>query len=221
MVVPDQSFNMPVGCKFPIFTLDSLFHDQHKKLGFAHLDLEGLELDVLKGGVKTIKNSRPLFTTELRVHKDVEYTTNLFEFISDLEYDSYLINEVCGYPHMDYRNLLNIPREKSQLMQYSDTFTLLDATKSLTRIPMKSEGQKTVFDLVLPCCALGEACCPTSDINAKECCSEKLVMKWLHEHKLEINPYMYSWKAARNEFHRFRYRLGQRQKYSQKQEKAQ
>lgn len=50
MKVPDSSFQMPIGSEFLVYTLDSLFYDQGKKLGFAHLDLEGLELDVLKGG---------------------------------------------------------------------------------------------------------------------------------------------------------------------------
>ena len=86
MKVPDESFQMPVGSEFPTYTLDSLFYDQGKKLGFAHSDIEGLELDALKGGVKTIRDSRPIFTTEVRVHKDVEYTTNLLDFISELGY---------------------------------------------------------------------------------------------------------------------------------------
>ena len=34
--------------------------------------------------------------------------------IWDLGYGSYVINEVYGYPHMDYRNLLNIPRALSK-----------------------------------------------------------------------------------------------------------
>ncbi|KAL7484032.1 hypothetical protein ACHAW6_009674 [Cyclotella cf. meneghiniana] len=212
MIVPDESFQMPVGSEFPIFTLDSLFYDQGKKLGFAHLDVEGLELDVLKGGVKTIKDSRPFFTTEVRVHKNVEYTTDLLDFISELGYDSYVINEVCGFPHMDYRNLLNVPREKSDSLKYSDTFVLLHATASLTRVPTKKEGQKTIFDIVVPCCALGGDCCPGTDVNAKDCCSEVRVRKWLEENKPDVNPYMYFWKESRSEFHRLRYRLRQRQK---------
>ena len=214
MKVPDSSFQMPIGSEFLVYTLDSLFYDQGKKLGFAHLDLEGLELDVLKGGVSTIKTSKPLFTTEVRVHRDPQYTTDLLDFISELGYDSYVINESCGYPHMDYRNLLNIPRSKSTALRYSEVFILLHATQSLIRVPTRAEGQKTIFDIVLPCCALGGACCPGSDVNAKDCCSEALLKIWLDKNKPDINPYTYFWKEARQEFARLGYRLRQRQKSS-------
>lgn len=214
MVVPDASFEMPIGTEFPIYTLDSMFYDQGKKLAFAHLDVEGLELDVLKGGVNTIKDSKPLFTTEVRVHKDPEYTNNLLDFISELGYDSYVINEVCGYPHMDYRNLLNIPRSKSKSLRFSEIFVLLHATQSITRIPTQSEGQKTIFEIVVPCCKLGESCCPGSDINAPSCCSEDRVSTWLEENKPDSNPHFYFWKTARQEFVRMQYRLRQRQTVS-------
>ena len=214
MKVPDSSFQMPIGSEFLVYTLDSLFYDQGKKLGFAHLDLEGLELDVLKGGVNTIKASKPLFTTEVRVHKDPQFTTDLLEFISELGYDSYVINESCGFPHMDYRNLLNIPRSKSTALRYSEVFILLHATQSLIRVPTKGEGQKTIFDIVVPCCALGGACCPGSEVNAKDCCSEALLKIWLDKNKPNINPYTYFWKEARQEFGRLGYRLRQRQKSS-------
>ena len=101
----------------------------------------------------------------------------------------YVINESCGFPHMDYRNLLNIPRSKSTALRYSEVFILLHATQSLIRVPTKGEGQKTIFDIVVPCCALGGACCPGSEVNAKDCCSEALLKIWLDKNKPNINPY--------------------------------
>ena len=86
MKARDQSFQMETGAEFPLFTLDSLFYEKGRKLAFAHLDVEGLELDVLKGAVKTIRQSKPIFTTEVRVHKDVAYTDALMDFIFDLGY---------------------------------------------------------------------------------------------------------------------------------------
>ncbi len=212
MKARDQSFQMETGAEFPLYTLDSLFYEKGRKLAFAHLDVEGLELDVLKGAVQTIRQSKPIFTTEVRVHKDVAYTDALMDFIFDLGYDSYVINEVCGYPHMDYRNLLNIPRSKSLDLIRSDTINLLDATNSITRLPVRKEGQKTIFDLVMPCCALGGECCPGDDINDKSCCSEGLVLKWLDENKPDVNLNYYTWKKARLSFETFHYRLGQRGK---------
>ena len=98
---------------------------------------------MLKGAIQTIRQSKPIFTTEVRVYKDVEYTDKLMNFIFDLGYDSYVINEVCGYPHMDYRNLLNIPRSMSLELMHSDTFNLLDATKSIFRL--------TYLTQIMPC----------------------------------------------------------------------
>lgn len=212
MKARDQSFQMETGAEFPLYTLDSLFYEKGRKLAFAHLDVEGLELDVLKGAVQTIRQSKPIFTTEVRVHKDVAYTDALMDFIFDLGYDSYVINEVCGYPHMDYRNLLNIPRSKSLDLIRSDTINLLDATNSITRLPVRKEGQKTIFDLVMPCCALGGECCPGDDINDKSCCSEGLVLKWLDQNKPDVNLNYYTWKKARLSFETFHYRLRQRGK---------
>ena len=94
MKARDESFQMEVGAEFPLYTIDSLFYEKGRKLAFAHLDVEGLELDVLKGAVQTMRQSRPIFTTEVRVHKDVAYTDALMDFIFDLGYDSYVINEV-------------------------------------------------------------------------------------------------------------------------------
>ena len=144
------------------------------------------------------------------MYKDVEYTDKLMNFIFDLGYDSYVINEVCGYPHMDYRNLLNIPRSMSLELMHSDTFNLLDATKSIFRLPVRKEDQKTIFDLIMPCCALGGECCPGDDINDKSCCSEELVKKWLDGNKPDVNLNYYTWKEPRKSFGRFRYRLRQR-----------
>jgi hypothetical protein len=50
----------------------------------------------LKGAVQMIRQSKPIFTTEVRVYKDEAFTDELMEFISDLGYDSYVINEECG-----------------------------------------------------------------------------------------------------------------------------
>ena len=62
MEARDATFNMEVGSEFPLYTIDSLFHEKGHKLAFAHLDVEGLELDVLHGALATIKESQPIFT---------------------------------------------------------------------------------------------------------------------------------------------------------------
>jgi FkbM family methyltransferase len=201
----DKYFNMDLDAEFPVYSLDSLFYDKGVKLAFAHLDVEGLELDVLKGGVQTLRADRPIFTTEVRVH-DHEYTTELLNFLDQEGYDTYVINEVCGYPFMDLRNLLNIPRKMSKTFARSDTFNLLLATDSIFRVT--ADEDNSIFEAVYPCCALGGECCPGDDLADPSCCSEVLVDNWLEQNNINKRPpAMVGWKSARKEFETWQYRL--------------
>lgn len=164
---------------FEVTTIDSMFYNKGEKLAFAHIDVEGVELDVLKGGSKTINRDRPLFTIELTVHENVTYTQEIVNYIYDLGYEPYLINEVCGFPRMDFRNVLCIPRENNRYLITSDLFNLLAATNAIIRINADS-----IFEWVYPCCKLGEECCP---INDSSCCHQNIVQKWLGE-KNVVHP---------------------------------
>lgn len=192
MKARDSSFNMPVGAEFDVLTLDSMFFDKGIDLAFAHLDVEGLELDVLHGAVETIAHSKPLFTAEVRVHKEPAFTTKLLGFIDSMEYDAYIIDEVCGYPHMDYRNLLCFPRTMMKKLEYSPTFNLAIATKAIFRVEASS-----IAELVLPCCKAGGECCPSGDVTDKQCCSERLTGKWLHNNERVTPPAMTNFRGAR------------------------
>ena len=207
----DSSFNMDLDQEFKIYTLDSLFYDKGERLGLLHLDVEGLELDVLKGGLQTLRAYKPIMTTEVRVHKDPEYTKELLELLDREGYDSYVINEVCGYPHMDYRNILNIPRGLSARFADSDTANILLATEAIARVAGNEDW--SIFKAVYPCCALGGECCPGNDINAKSCCSESLVVNYLTKNNLQQKPpSMMGWRSGRISFHKWQRRLRQRQK---------
>lgn len=206
----DSSFNMDLDQEFKIYTLDSLFYDKGERLGLLHLDVEGLELDVLKGGLQTLRAYKPIMTTEVRVHKDPEYTKELLELLDREGYDSYVIYEVCGYPHMDFRNILNIPRSLSARFAKSDTANVLLATEAIARVT--GNGDNSILNAVYPCCALGGECCPGNDINAKSCCSETLVMNYLTKNNLKKPPSMMGWKSGRISFQTWQWRLRQRQK---------
>lgn len=202
----DSSFSMPMDTEFPLHTLDSMYYDKGEKLAFAHLDLEGLEFDVLNGGLKTIRANKPVFTVELRVHA-ADKTKELLDLIDSLGYDTYVINEPCGWPHIDMRNVLCIPRGKSVAFGSSDGFNLLHATEGIQRVTSEDIAEK-----VLPCCALGGECCPGNDINAADCCTYDMVKEWYDKHK-EINKppaMMLGFKQARKEFLSVQYRLRQR-----------
>lgn len=181
-----------VGDTFEVETVDHLFYDQGKLLAFAHFDVEGRELDTLRGAEQTIRANHPVFTTEVRVHRDPTYTKDLLGFIDSLGYDSYVVDEVCGFPHMDFRNLLNIPRSLSAKLHLSDAFTFAMASEIIWRVDSKS-----IFDTVLPCCALGNACCDVKDTSDPICCAQEIVDPWRRRHPVSRPEATIGWGNSR------------------------
>lgn len=203
----DNTFNMDMDGEFPVYTLDSMYFDKGEKLAFAHLDLEGLELDVLRGGLNTIRSNKPVFTVELRVHE--EKTTPLLDLIDSLGYDTYVIDEPCGMPPMDLRNILCIPRSKSDAFGRSNSFNLLLAMDGIKRVTAENIAQ-----IVLPCCALGGECCPGTNLNGPDCCTEKVVLEWHSKNRAAFSPpaATIGFKIASQNFMKIQYRLRQRRK---------
>lgn len=197
---------LQMGDTYQVETIDHLFYDQNNKLGFAHIDVEGLELDVIKGGKQTIQQDQPIFTTEVRVHQNPNYTMALLNYINELGYDSYVVDEPCGWPHMDYRNLINFPRTFVPNLEHSDVFNLAISTDAIFQI-----NSKTIFEKIYPCCTLGGECCPYESTNHKDCCHEKIMIKWHEEHgkkPLAMQGFTYSkrhvhstWKNLRSREH--------------------
>jgi len=94
---------------FPVHTVDSMF--EVERLAFAHIDVEGAELDVLHGAESTIQRDRPLFSVEVWVHKNHTYTRSLIDTVGAYGYRPYAIAEKCGL-NLDCRNLLCVPTER-------------------------------------------------------------------------------------------------------------
>ena len=66
------------GQEFHVWPVDQLFATQwNERLGFAHWDTEGNELDILRGAVGTLRRDAPIFTVEIVVHKSPQYTAAL------------------------------------------------------------------------------------------------------------------------------------------------
>tara|TARA_B100000768_G_C11238765_1_gene358490 strand:- start:562 stop:1326 length:765 start_codon:yes stop_codon:yes gene_type:complete len=67
------------GQEFLVWPVDQLFATQWRdeRLGFAHWDTEGNELDILRGAVGTLRRDAPIFTVEIVVHKSPQYTAAL------------------------------------------------------------------------------------------------------------------------------------------------
>ena len=83
--------------QFVVRRLDALFAGEFagESLALAHLDVEGSELDVIRGGASTLRRDLPIVATELFVHANPAYSVALLALLHDLEYDSFLVEEVC------------------------------------------------------------------------------------------------------------------------------
>lgn len=176
--------------RFNVYRLDDLFADE--ALGFAHLDVEGSELQALRGGESTIRRDRPIFTVEVHVHQDPGYVSRLLSFIDSLGYDSFLIEELCGV-RADCRNLINLPRAtrpttragapnfarrggaRSQF-HGSAALSLATASRRLFAVDAAS-----ISEHAYPCCARGGACCRKQNATSNACCSLQAVSRWLEQ----------------------------------------
>jgi FkbM family methyltransferase len=94
---------------FPIYTVDELFGNAYK-LAFGHWDVEGSEVELLKGAEKTIRRDRPFFSVETFPRTNATRHTELMRKTNELGYKCTEISEVCGWPR-DCRNLICIPNE--------------------------------------------------------------------------------------------------------------
>lgn len=124
------------------------------------------------------------------------------------------MEEPCGWPHLDFRNLLNVPRERSAAFAQSDAVALLFAAEALVRVEATGSPYTSIFEVVWPCCAKGGECCPGDDVHRKDCCSEGLVLAWAKRNNVQPAARL-GWKTGRKWFDKWHYRLGQRQRQSQ------
>ena len=96
--------------RFPIYTIDGLLFSDNV-LAFAHIDVEGAEEDVLKGGMKTILRDRPIFTIEQFPQSRLPFYRSIMQMLKFMQYDVYEIPESCGAD--DCRNYISLPSEKN------------------------------------------------------------------------------------------------------------
>lgn len=97
---PDQDFiNPEFGSPIEAITIDSL---NLPKIDFIKLDVEGVELEVLKGASDVLKNQRPIIAFEFLNHRtDIP---SPIPFLVENNYDVYNIDT-----HWDY---IAVPNEK-------------------------------------------------------------------------------------------------------------
>lgn len=88
-----------------------------KNIGYIHLDVEGMEYWVIKGAQNIIKEERPIFTYEVHLNID-ERLSKIKNILHDNDYIIYMINEVLPGNRSDCRNLLAIPKEKIENIDF-------------------------------------------------------------------------------------------------------
>lgn len=157
-------------------SVDRLFHDQ--PLGFAHFDVEGEELNVLRGAVHVIRRDRPVFTVELHVHQSHSETQALLSFIAHLGYSSFMVESdgPCGL-RFDCRNLICVPHERSEALR--------SVRRHLHSYDVLPVNASTIIEFAHPCCKPYGACCPDGPVPMSEawtaqnhgisCCTPKVM----------------------------------------------
>jgi FkbM family methyltransferase len=123
--------------EFTIFRLDDIF--AHERLGFAHIDVEGSELDVLLGATRTVARDLPIFSVEIHA-SDKEAAAALLQHVHGLGYRMMLIHEICG-SHLSCRNILCLP--PSLDVRSMPAFELALASKRVVPLQPPFEGDNS------------------------------------------------------------------------------
>lgn len=112
-------------------SLDQLFRaSEIQGIGMIHLDVEGMEFDVIRGATELIRAFKPVIFFEQ--HLNTDDFRGLSRYLSGFGYSSYLINEVLPGCNPDCRNFLAIQTHESHR----------------TGIVSNSIGQPEIFSLV-------------------------------------------------------------------------
>ena len=96
--------------KVQSYSLDFLLeHKVIENVGYIHLDVEGMELNIVQGASKLIDSSRPIISFEQ--HLETDDVAGICELIKQKMYTIYLINEILPGCKADCRNFLAFPNE--------------------------------------------------------------------------------------------------------------
>lgn len=165
------SVNAKSTVRLPAHRVDDLF--AQRKLGFVHLDVEGEEINVLKGAMHTLRRDRPIFTAELHVHLNQSQSSALIALGRAVRHIAYVVENdsggTCG-ARMDCRNIIFVPSESKNV------HTALE--KYVQRGHLVKVDQNTILSLAHPCCIPGGACCANGNeplSKPHRCCVARTV----------------------------------------------
>lgn len=99
------------------FTMESKTIDElvTEKVGIMHYDVEGMELEVVKGSLNSIEKYRPIVIVEtLEQFKDK--TSQIIDIFENIQYQFLIVNESCAatdiFDKTKCRNYIFMPTEK-------------------------------------------------------------------------------------------------------------
>lgn len=85
----DESLNK---LSLPIRKLDDLNLDS-ENIAFVKLDVEGLEIDVIKGGLNTIKSNFPIIAFEQQKHTIENGSSEVIDYLKNIGYNKFYISK--------------------------------------------------------------------------------------------------------------------------------
>lgn len=96
--------------KVEAITLDKLYQKGIiSNIGYMHLDVEGMELDVLRGSVLMITDCSPVISFES--HITIDDINSIINLLKYLNYSIYMINEATLGGRPDCVNFMALPKE--------------------------------------------------------------------------------------------------------------
>lgn len=102
-------------------SLDSYCSRKNIKPSFLKIDVEGNELNILKGGINTLKNSNPKLLVEIEArHIGREKVRETFDFLKKLGYQGYFICDVDRVPIAEFD--FDVHQNKDDMENYCNNF---------------------------------------------------------------------------------------------------
>ena len=100
--------------KIKIKKFDKLFFysNSKKNIDFIKIDVEGHELEVLKGMKKFLKNNKPIFLVEIEKKHNFNYN-KVFKFFTERNYKSFVLKEDQNLININKKNFKKIINKKT------------------------------------------------------------------------------------------------------------
>ena len=83
-------------CKIEVVTIDEFVEEKNLNIGLIKMDIEGLEIDALKGARKTIEKFKPILL--LSIYHNAEQFIDVIKFVQDLNLGYKIIIRPLGEP---------------------------------------------------------------------------------------------------------------------------